>query len=138
MSRRATPEGALLRTVGDLLTAERVFWCRMNTGSIVVGDGPKRRCFTSGRKGMADILALPRNAWCGTCNAPPLRVPRTDKCGACMRHPGRIVLPAWIELKSARGVQSPHQREFQREVEAEGHIYIVVRSVDDITKWLHR
>lgn len=112
-----TPEGSLLRTVTDLLTAQRVWWCRQNTGAIVLGEGKSRRCFTSGRKGMADILALPRVQ------------PDGDY---------RVTVPAplWLELKSQRGVQSLAQKEFQREVEAEGHTYLLVRDVQQVIRWL--
>lgn len=112
-----TPEAALLVAVKDLLTAERVWFCRMNTGSIIVGEGQSRRCFTSGRKGMADVLALPRikldGGW-GYSN----------------------VMPVWLELKSPKGVQSLAQKEFQREVEAEGHTYLLIRDVRQLQTWL--
>lgn len=123
MSRRVTPEGSLLKTVGDLLTAERVWWCRMNTGSIVVGEGKSRRCFTSGRKGMADLLALVDS-----------RASGRDGYGSLCDE--RHIVPLWIELKSAVGIQSAHQREFQREVEAEGHTYLLVRDAREVAKWL--
>lgn len=39
----------------------------------------------------------------------------------------------WIELKSARGCQSPDQVEFQKSVEAIGHRYRVARSLNEVT-----
>jgi hypothetical protein len=114
-----TPEGSLLRAVTDLLTAERIWWCRQNTGSIVLGEGKSRRCFTSGRKGMADLLVI------RTCIYP------AHGCGFISFQ--RVL---WLELKSLKGVQSPAQKEFQREVEAEGHAYLLVRDVRQVQTWL--
>lgn len=120
-----TPEGALLAAVKDLLTAERVWFCRMNTGSIMVGEGQSRRCFTSGRKGMADVLALPSH--CIYEGRSPVGVEH-------LRIEGPRIL--WLELKSPKGVQSLAQKEFQREVEAEGHTYLLIRDVRQLQTWL--
>jgi hypothetical protein len=38
----------------------------------------------------------------------------------------------WIEVKSATGKQSELQKSFQAQVEAEGHRYIVARSIEDV------
>lgn len=38
---------------------------------------------------------------------------------------------AWIEVKSARGRQSPEQVRFQRAIEAIGGVYAIARSADD-------
>ena len=38
----------------------------------------------------------------------------------------------FVECKTAIGVQSPAQKEFQSEVESRGYTYILARSVDDI------
>ena len=66
-----------------------------------------RPIFThSGGAGVADILAFPH---------------------------GRIV---WLEVKSATGRQSPEQASFQRQVESHGHSYLLVRSPDDLLRWL--
>lgn len=40
----------------------------------------------------------------------------------------------FIEVKRPAGVQSEHQIEFQRKVEAAGQRYIVARSIDDLIK----
>lgn len=42
----------------------------------------------------------------------------------------------WIEAKAAEGRQSAEQASFQRQVEREGHSYIVARSSDDVLQWL--
>lgn len=38
----------------------------------------------------------------------------------------------WLETKSTVGKQAENQREFQDKVLAEGHHYILARSVDDV------
>ena len=40
-------------------------------------------------------------------------------------------LSVWFEVKTATGKQTPHQKEFQRQVESAGGFYFLVRSVDD-------
>ena len=51
-----------------------------------------------------------------------------------------FVLPegrcAFVEVKSLVGRLSKPQQEFQRTVESLGHVYITVRSVDDIERFL--
>lgn len=70
-----------------------------------------------GRPGCADILAMPHSY---------IGKPDLD-------------LPIWFEVKAQRGVQSEIQREFQLEVEDQGHRYAVVRSIDDVAAVLeHR
>ena len=48
--------------------------------------------------------------------------------------PGNRVL--WIECKAKDGRQSYEQKNFQQVVEAEGHGYILARSIDDVRLWL--
>ena len=38
----------------------------------------------------------------------------------------------WIELKAANGKQIELQKSFQAKVEAEGHSYILARTLEDI------
>jgi penicillin-binding protein-related factor A (putative recombinase) len=40
-------------------------------------------------------------------------------------------LSVWFEVKTATGKQSPHQKEFQTQVESAGGFYFLVRSVED-------
>tara|TARA_E500000178_G_C16981491_1_gene736011 strand:+ start:492 stop:839 length:348 start_codon:yes stop_codon:yes gene_type:complete len=40
-------------------------------------------------------------------------------------------LSVWMEVKNSTGRQSPNQKEFQRQVEAAGGFYFLVRSVED-------
>lgn len=49
-----------------------------------------------------------------------------DMCFLC--EGGKVI---WIELKAGYGTQSEGQIRWQTKVEAIGHIYIVVRSVDE-------
>ena len=44
-------------------------------------------------------------------------------------HGGRLIA---VEVKSAKGRQSPEQLEFQQKIEANGGTYIVARSVQDV------
>jgi hypothetical protein len=40
----------------------------------------------------------------------------------------------WIECKADQGRQSELQKAFQQKVEAEGHIYILARGIDDLER----
>jgi hypothetical protein len=122
--KQRVPESGVLRACLDLLAAERIFHVRMNVGAVKDG----KRFFRFGRKGMADILAIPR-LWVtnqivdGTLHITHHRfVP--------------VALPLWIEAKASDGQQRPEQAEFQREVEEQGHSYLLVRSSDDLLEWL--
>lgn len=99
----------------DLLSAERIWHRRLNTGTFVIpGDGNrKRRIFRAGSKGMADILATP----------------------FLFKTTPSIV---WIETKSSEGSQREAQREFQQEVERAGHIYLLIRDAQQLIKWLRQ
>ena len=101
-----TPEGQVLQAVLQWLTAERILAFRMNTGAAKI-DG---RFMRFGTPGMADIVAYPTS-----CAVPAV---------------------VWVECKAARGKQSELQKSFQKLVEAAGHAYLIVRSVDDVALWL--
>jgi len=74
-----------------------------------------------GRRGCADILCT------------PLQRTKTDD----RRSLGAGVSVLWIECKSPTGgTQRPAQKEFQKEVEAAGHFYIIANSSDDVLRWL--
>jgi hypothetical protein len=106
LTSRETGREGVMRACTDLLTAERVWWMRCNSGAFHNG---KRPVFF-GRKGMADLLGL---------------VPMV--VGDLIR----VQMAVWIETKAPRGKQTKEQREFQREVEAEGHTYLLI---DDPTQ----
>lgn len=127
MSRRGihVPENCVSRAVLDLLAAERIWHRRFNTGTMHVEatETTRARWVNFGSPGMADILA-----------APIARVP-------VQWEPGRydsVRVPAllWIETKSSTGHQRCKQKEFQAEVEAEGHFYLIAKSSDDVLDWL--
>jgi hypothetical protein len=42
----------------------------------------------------------------------------------------------WLEVKAPKGVQSEQQKQFQKEVEEQGHLYYVVRSIEDVEEIL--
>ncbi|MDE2105856.1 MAG: hypothetical protein KGL39_52020 [Patescibacteria group bacterium] len=142
--KRTTPEGALLKAVADLLTLERVWWMRCNTGTQVLADANgKRRVFRAGRKGMADILAIVGREVCEGCQGKhedigQCRTHYSHRSRCCGRSALRIFTPVWLELKSATGRQSEAQRAFQTEVEAEGHFYLLVRDVREVAEFLRR
>lgn len=115
------PESGVLRACLDLLAAEKIWHCRMNSGAFLprgVGKGIVR----AGRPGLADILASVK-AWTNSeeTGAPvSLRVPHF----------------LWIECKSNTGRQSEDQVDFECEVRIQGHRYIVVRDVTELRQWL--
>ena len=76
----------------------------MNTGATQFQNNPggKKYFVKFGVKGMADILAFTKSS------------------------------VIWCECKSSTGKQSEHQKEFQKEVEQFGHIYVLAHSVDDV------
>ena len=100
-------ENAIQKCILDYLAAQHILAFRMQTGQAKMGD----RCVRFGTPGMADILAFPRVIF----------------------KPNLLVsLPLWIEVKTEKGKQSPLQSSFQEQVEAEGHFYILARSIEDV------
>jgi len=68
---------------------------------------PKRKVFrTVETKGVSDIIAIKNS------------------------------LVLFIEVKTEKGVQSDSQKEFQAEIEKHGGIYILARSIEDVSEWL--
>lgn len=104
-----------MRTVQDLLAAERIRFHRLNSGVMLLrnGDG-KRRAVRLAAPGTADILML---VPCGTYGQ---------------------VKAVYLELKAPNGRQSPAQMQFQHEVEQEGFTYLLVKDVRQIIEWLRR
>lgn len=112
---RITPsEAETQRAILELLAAHNIFAGRLNTGAGFANGRPIQH--HSFGKGCADILAFPSF--------------RTDE------YNDLVITPTWIEVKSPKGQQSPEQRSFQLHVESLGHTYLLVRSIDDILKWL--
>lgn len=109
---KGTPEGAVQNAILEYLTIEKIWHCRMQSRTFQVpGVGGKTRPMFVGTVGMADILAMPR-----------LR----------SGHPAAL----WIECKAERGRQSAAQKEFEAEVMAAGHYYLLARSIDDVRDWI--
>lgn len=100
------PEALTQALICDYLTAKRVWWMRMNSGATLAEHNGKTRMIRYGRKGCADLLVILLTAYDGN----------------------RVI---WIETKAGTR-QSPFQKMFQQEVEAEAHTYIVARSLEDV------
>lgn len=115
---RGTPEGSVRSVVQDYLTTRRYWWTRMQTGAHVATSETtgKKRFIRFGTKGMADILCI-RAVTIATASGTAI----------CLAH--KVY---WIETKGTKG-QTPEQKLFQKEVEDEGHMYILARSLDDVT-----
>lgn len=111
-------ESQIQRAIMDYLAAERIPAFRMNTGAMFGSHKGKKWAVRFGQKGMADIFATP---WTG-------RVFGGTRL-SCLDH-------LWIEVKTAKGVQSDDQVEFQRYVEENGMEYLLARSVDDVREWI--
>lgn len=108
--KKSTPESLVLRSILQYLAIRKIWHLRMNTGSVVSSYKGKTRLMKFGRPGCADILAI--------------------FAGKFSQMDGLTIL--WIEVKAPKGVQSDIQKEFQQEVEAVGHRYAVVRSIEDV------
>jgi hypothetical protein len=108
----STPEGAVLKAILGYLAARHILAYRMNTLAMPTADG--KRFIKAGVPGMADILAFP------------------NYIEPVARKGFQFTVPTWIEVKSATGKQSDLQKSFQAQVEAEGHKYILARSIEDV------
>jgi hypothetical protein len=117
MSKSVLSEAMIQRQILDYLAALHIFAMRMNSGTQVIKDRAHRRVIRMHEPGTADILAFPHDE---------------DRAYEWNRYP--VVL--WIEVKSATGKQTPVQKSFQRQVEAEGHQYAICRSISDVEEAL--
>jgi hypothetical protein len=111
----ATKERDIQRLILDWLAAKRIWHVRLNTGAMFGVHKGKRWAVRFGKPGMADIVAYWKMCLCGQSDCP--------KAGGSM---------VWIEVKTARGVQSDDQKRFQQEVEGQGMTYILARSLEDV------
>lgn len=111
-----TPEGYVKHAIMEYLAAKRIFAVRMNSGMQIGTHKGKNWAIRMNAPGTADILALPR--W------------GSPHCF--------YIQPLWIECKAAKGKQSEVQKSFQAQVEAEGHFYILARSIEDVEAALRR
>lgn len=118
MKRHASiSEAAIQKAILDYLAAEHILAFRMNVG-VAQAEG---RHIVFGVKGMADILSFPKCKSCRTRDEQGL-------CSWCNKLPSVL----WIEVKTARGSQSPFQRSFEEKVTQHGQKYIIARSLDDV------
>lgn len=101
--KRGAPENLVLGAIGDYLTATRTFFFRVNNIPVYNSATKTFRSMPKfSRKGVSDFIAL--------------------KNGVVY----------FIEAKAPKGTQSDEQISFQRDVEAQGGVYILARSLDDV------
>lgn len=108
-------ESEIQRACLDYLAARHVFAIRMNTGAMSGQHNGRNWFLKFGLPGMADVLAFT-----------PHSTPIAHGTNISMQ------VVVWIEVKNERGKQSALQKSFQQRVEAEGHRYLLVRSVQDL------
>jgi hypothetical protein len=114
-------ESDIQKAILDYLAARHVLAFRMQTGQAKMGD----RYVRFGTQGMADILAF-KHRKTGFLASPAIEGDYTKD----------VIVPLWIEMKTDKGKQSPFQKSFQEQVEDEGHMYIVARSIEDVEEAL--
>jgi hypothetical protein len=107
-------ESQIQNAILDYLAARHVMSFRMQVGAFSSEYKGKKRFMRVGTPGMADILAFP-------CR-------KVYEDGGHSWRPE----PYWIEVKTDTGKQSELQKSFQAQVEAEGHGYAIVRSIEDV------
>ena len=117
MPKRITPEGYVKKAVWDYLCLRGykpgITLFRMNAGAMFGEHNGRKWRVAMAEPGTADLMVLKDE-----------RIFSSD---------GEFGFkPLWLELKAEKGKQSPAQVEFQKRVEAEGHKYAVVRSIDDV------
>lgn len=110
------PEAQIQASIMDYLAARRIFAIRMNSGAVVSEYKGRTRMIRYGMKGMADVLAF---HYLGDEKTP-------FDSGL------NQVTPLWIEVKAPKGRTTPDQDAFAEMVQAEGHRYIVARSIEDV------
>ena len=104
-------EAAISRSIMDYLAARHIFALRMNSGTRIGSYKGKNWAIKMHAPGTADILAFVYSPFAG-------------------------LIVYWLEVKAADGKQSELQKSFQAQVEAEGHRYCMVRSVEDVEQAL--
>lgn len=114
--RKMTPEGYVKQAVMQYLTLKKIFFLRVNSGSMLTEHNGKKRRIAMGEKGTADLLVILGQG--------------DDYCD----YPASHKRVYWLEIKSPTGKQSPAQKEFQKQREADGHRYALIRSIGDLQK----
>ena len=101
-------ETVIQREIMDYLKTEEIWHKRMATQGNMHTFGGRTFRKANPNKGMADILASFDNKF------------------------------FWIEVKTPVGRLSPEQIAFRKEVEAEGHFYMIARTADDVRNVLEQ
>jgi hypothetical protein len=113
----------------DYLKLKKIFHWRANTTGIF---DPTRKVFRKSpntMKGVADIVAIKSSSHLVKyVDKFPVQGKAIFEYSA-MEEIGRIVC---IEVKSAKGKLSPDQEAFKQNIEANGGIYLLARSVEDV------
>jgi hypothetical protein len=126
-------EAEVSKVCRDWLTLNHFRWFRMNSGVIPMGSGPNKRMIRLCPPGTPDVLILlPIVA---RFTEPEPGATGIDVSGGAV----------WLEFKRPLGVkggasgreQTDDQRQFQRDAEAAGERYVVIRSLDDLVAALH-
>jgi len=103
----------------DGLSAMKIWHMRCNTGGMFGSYKGKRWAVRFGRKGMGDILALPK------------------KYELSWETSGWKIVPTWFEVKRLGEKQTQDQVIFELEVLAAGHRYAVVHSWEEALEVLN-
>jgi hypothetical protein len=123
-------EAAISRSIMDYLAAEHIFALRMNSGTRIGSYKGKNWAIKMHEPGTADILAFKSE------EVSLMRIGGPPGDHFCYNEDAILVRPLWLEVKAADGKQSDLQKSFQAQVEAEGHRYAVVRSIEDVREVL--
>ncbi len=127
------PESDVLRACLDLLAVEKIWHERRNVLPVFVAGG---RPVKVGACGTPDIFSTP--------------IIKVFRSLDGMIYPDRGAIqipgiwvgnspwPVWVECKSSTGKQSEDQKIFQTAVEMIGHVYLLVRSSDELLEWLRQ
>uniref|UniRef100_A0A6M3LF70 VRR-NUC domain-containing protein n=1 Tax=viral metagenome TaxID=1070528 RepID=A0A6M3LF70_9ZZZZ len=91
----------------------KAWYMRVNSGMAFFGSGKKKYAIRLAQEGTADILII---QWYEPEGAP---------------NKGETIV-TWVETKADKGVQSPEQVAFQKEVEGFGCRYEIVRDLDEL------
>jgi hypothetical protein len=123
-------ESPIVTACCDYLAAKRYFfWRQNNTPIFDPRDGRKffRRHPKHSKKGVPDIFVLKKSELFALASKS-----RRDP----IRDFNEIIIPVIyaIEVKTLVGRQSKEQKEFQQGWEAQGGIYLIIRSVDDLMR----
>lgn len=130
-SSRKGPEALTQDLILGWMAAEHILAFRRNTGAMVVAATAttKRRFIAYGVEGMSDIECFPDR--CKHCRTHHARS-KSGFCSSCNLRPKVL----WVEVKSKTGAQTPEQRSFEEQVKAEGHGYLIARSLEDVLEYL--